>query len=101
MRERAILRKLAGAGEEIAGSAFNTQGKPVDKVLDEAEQKIFAIGEEGSRLKQGFQSMDSLVVELIDRVQEMSENPNDITGVPTGFYDLDKYTCLLYTSRCV
>ena len=92
VRERAILRKLAGAGEEIAGSAFNTQGKPVDKVLDEAEQKIFAIGEEGSRLKQGFQSMDSLVVELIDRVQEMSENPNDITGVPTGFYDLDKYT---------
>ena len=43
-------------------------------------------------MKQGFHSMDSLVVELLDRVTEMSENPNDITGVPTGFYDLDKNT---------
>jgi hypothetical protein len=36
--------------------AFNPQGKPVDKILDEAEQKIFNIGEEGSRMKQGFQA---------------------------------------------
>jgi replicative DNA helicase len=43
-------------------------------------------------MKQGFHSMDSLVVQLLDRVTEMSENPNDITGVPTGFYDLDKNT---------
>jgi replicative DNA helicase len=92
VRERSILRKLVAASDEIATQAFNTQGKPVDKILDEAEQKIFNIGEEGSRMKQGFQSMDSLVVELLDRVQEMSENPNDITGVPTGFYDLDRKT---------
>jgi replicative DNA helicase len=43
-------------------------------------------------MKQGFHSMDTLVVELLDRVTEMSENPNDITGVPTGFYDLDRQT---------
>ena len=43
-------------------------------------------------MKQGFQSMDSLVVKLLDRVQEMADNPNDITGVPTGFYDLDRMT---------
>jgi len=36
--------------------------------------------------------MDTLVVELLDRVQEMANNPNDITGVPTGFYDLDRMT---------
>ncbi|HUR87902.1 MAG TPA: replicative DNA helicase [Ramlibacter sp.] len=92
VRERSILRKLVGASDEIATQAFNTQGKPVDKILDEAEQKIFHIGEEGSRMKQGFQSMDSLVVQLLDRVQEMADNPNDITGVPTGFSELDKYT---------
>jgi replicative DNA helicase len=92
VRERSILRKLVSASDEIATNAFNPQGKAVDKILDEAEQKIFNIGEEGSRMKQGFQGMDSLVVELLDRVQEMADNPNDITGVPTGFYDLDRMT---------
>jgi replicative DNA helicase len=92
VRERSILRKLVRASDEISTSAFNTEGKPVDKILDEAEQRILNIGEEGSRMKQGFQGMDSLVVQLLDRVQEMADNPNDITGVPTGFYDLDRMT---------
>lgn len=92
VRERSILRKLVSASDEIATNAFNPQGKPVDRILDEAEQKIFNIGEEGSRMKQGFQGMESLVVQLLDRVQEMADNPNDITGVPSGFYDLDKMT---------
>lgn len=92
VRDRSILRKLVSAADEIATNAFNTQGKAVDKILDEAEQKIFHIGEEGSRMKQGFQGMDSLVVDLLDRVTEMADNPNDITGVPTGFIDLDRMT---------
>jgi replicative DNA helicase len=92
VRERGILRKLLTASDEIATAAFAPQGRPVAKILDEAEQKIFNIGEEGSRMKQGFQSMDTLVVELLDRVQEMADNPADITGVPTGFYDLDRMT---------
>ena len=92
VRERSILRKLVTASDEIATNAFNPQGKTVDRVLDEAEQKIFAIGEEGSRMKQGFQSLDTLVVDLLDRVQEMADNPVDVTGVPTGFVDLDRMT---------
>ncbi len=92
VRERGILRKLVAASDEIATSAFNPQGRPVATILDESEQKIFNIGEEGSRMKRGFQSMDTLVVDLLDRVQEMADNPNDITGVPTGFYDLDRMT---------
>ena len=89
VRERSILRKLVSTSEEISANAFNPKGRPVAAILDEAEQKIFNIGEEGARTKQGFQTMDTLVVELLDRVQEMSENPNDVTGVPTGFYDFD------------
>ena len=92
VRERAILRKLVAASDEIATNAFNPQGRPVATILDESEQKIFNIGEEGSRMKRGFQAMDSLVVDLLDRVQEMADNPNDVTGVPTGFYDLDRMT---------
>jgi len=92
VRERAILRKLIGASDEISTSAFNPKGRAVAAILDDAEQKIFNIGEEGARTKQGFQAMDSLVVALLDRVQEMADNPNDVTGVPTGFYDLDRLT---------
>jgi replicative DNA helicase len=92
VRERAILRKLVTASDEISTAAFNTQGRAVAQILDEAEQKIFHIGEEGSRMKQGFQSMPQLVVDLLDRVQEMADNQNDITGVPTGFYDFDRMT---------
>ena len=65
VRERAILRKLLTASDEIATNAFNPQGKSVARILDEAEQKIFHIGEEGSRTKQGFRSLDGLLVGLI------------------------------------
>ncbi|KGH32224.1 DNA helicase [Comamonas testosteroni] len=92
VRERAILRKLVTASDDIATNAFNPQGKTVERILDEAEQKIMAIGEEGARNKQGFQSLDTLVVDLLDRVQEMADNPMDVTGVPTGFVDLDRMT---------
>ena len=101
VRERAIRRKLIAASDEIATSAFNPQGRGVDKILDEAEQRIFKIGEEGSRMKEGFQSMDLLVTKLIDRVQEMADNPNDITGVPTGFIDLDRMTAGLQAGDLV
>ena len=90
VRDRSILRKLVSASDEIATNAFNPKGRPVSEIVDEAEQKIFNIGEQGKRNKQGFQGMDSLVVQLLDRVQEMADNPSDITGVPTGLYDLDR-----------
>ncbi len=92
VRERSILRKLVAASDEIATNAFNPQGKDIATILDEAEKTIFKIGEQGSRMKEGFQSMDTLVVSLLDRVTEMAENPNEVTGVPTGFYDLDRMT---------
>jgi replicative DNA helicase len=93
VRERAILRKLIAASDEIATKAFNPQGAPVSQILDEAEGTIFKIGEEGSRQKQGFQGMDTLVMQLIDRVTELYENgAEEVTGVRTGFYDMDRMT---------
>ena len=93
VRERAILRKLIAASDEIATHAFNPQGRAVSQILDEAEGRIFQIGEEGSRQKQGFQGIDRLVVDLLDRVNELHDNgAEDVTGVRTGFYDLDRDT---------
>lgn len=92
VREKSILRKLLTVSDDIAHNAQNPGGRSVERILDESEQKIFAIGEEGSRLKQGFQSLNKLVVNLLDRVTELSDNPVDVTGVPTGFHELDQFT---------
>jgi replicative DNA helicase len=93
VRERAILRKLIAASDEIATTAFNPQGRPVAQILDEAEGKVLKIGEEGSRQRQGFQGIDKLVVQLLDRVNELHENgAEEVTGVRCGFFDLDRMT---------
>ncbi|MBW8831366.1 MAG: replicative DNA helicase [Burkholderiales bacterium] len=92
VRERSVLRKLVSAGDLIATGAFNTQGKPASQVIDEAESLIFRIGEEGSKSKQEVQSIDHLVVKFIDRVSVLAESDEDVTGVRTGFYDLDQMT---------
>jgi replicative DNA helicase len=93
VRERAVLRKLVSASDEIASNALNPQGKTVSTILDDAESRILRIGEEGQRGQVGFHRMDKLLVQLMDRVNELAENgADDVTGVRTGFYDLDRMT---------
>jgi len=92
VRERAVLRKLAQAGSDIISSSMNTDGMPVAQVLDLAEQRILSIAEEGGRSKDGFEDMKTLMGALLDRVQELADNPRQLTGVSTGFVDLDRMT---------
>jgi len=94
VRERSILRRLVTVTDEIAESAFNTQGRDTSQLLDEAESKVFAIAEEGSRGTQGFVEIQPLLTQVVERIDELyhRDNPNDITGVPTGFNDLDSKT---------
>ena len=94
VRERAILRQLVTAGDEIAGSAFNPLGRDPKQLLDEAEAKVFAIAEGGFRHQTGFQHINPLLTQVVERIQELHDrdNPSDITGVPTGYHDLDAKT---------
>ncbi len=93
VRERAVLRSLVSVSDEIAQSALNPQGRAVQQILDEAESRIFAIAEDGARGKAGFQPMKQLLGQLLDRVQELSEQGgSEITGVASGFIDLDRMT---------
>jgi replicative DNA helicase len=94
VRDRGILRKLITVSDEIAGQAFNPQGKEVKQMLDEAESKIFAIAEEGARGAQGFQAIQPLLTQVVERIDELynRDSSSDITGVPTGFADLDRMT---------
>ena len=94
VRERAIMRKLAEVGTDIAETAYNPMGKEAGQLLDEAESKVFAISEEGARGKQGFLDMQPLLTQVVERIDMLynRDNPSDVTGVPTGFTDLDRMT---------
>jgi replicative DNA helicase len=94
VRERAVLRKLVSAGDEIAASALSPAGKDAKSLLDEAEAKIFEIAEAGGRAGQGFVAIQPILGQVVDRIQELydRDSPSDITGVPCGFHDLDQKT---------
>jgi len=94
VRERAILRQLVAAADEISGNALNPLGRDAKTLLDEAEAKVFEIAEKGSRSSEGFVHINPLLTQVVERIQELHDrdNPSDITGVPTGFFDLDQKT---------
>jgi replicative DNA helicase len=94
VRDRGILRKLVTVADEISGDAFNPQGKEVKQMLDEAESKIFAIAEQGARGAAGWLPVQPLLTQVVERIDELysRDNSSEITGVPTGFADLDKMT---------
>ncbi|MGF6273364.1 replicative DNA helicase [Massilia sp. UYP11] len=94
VRDRGILRQLITVADEISGNAFNPQGKEVKQMLDEAESKIFAIAEQGARGAQGWLAVQPLLTQVVERIDELysRENQGEITGVPTGFIDLDRMT---------
>lgn len=94
VRDRGVLRKLITVSDEISAKAFSPQGKEVKQILDEAESRIFSIAEEGARGAQGFQDIKPLLTQVVERIDELynRESGNDITGVPTGFADLDRMT---------
>jgi replicative DNA helicase len=94
VRDRGVLRQLVTIADEISAGAFNPQGRDVRQLLDEAESKVFAIAEEGARGQKGFLEIQPLLTQVVERIDELyhRDNQNDITGVPTGFVDLDRMT---------
>ena len=94
VRERAILRQLVTVGDEIAGNALNPAGRDVKQLLDDAEQRIFQIAEAGNRSSNGFVAIQPLLGEVVERMETLlaRDSQSDITGVATGFADLDRMT---------
>ena len=91
IRERSVLRQLIGAANQIADSAFSTEGKDSETLLEKAEQAIFSISErEGSA--EGPMGIDSLLTRAVERIEILSESKGAITGIATGFKDLDQRT---------
>ncbi|PWB47066.1 MAG: replicative DNA helicase [Nitrosomonadales bacterium] len=94
VRDRGVMRKLSEVGTAIADSAYNPLGRNAGQLLDEAEAKVFEIAEANARGKQGFTAIQPLLIQVVERIDELfqRDNPNEVTGIPTGFHDLDQKT---------
>lgn len=100
LRERSVLRQLISAGNEIAGSAFATEGRTASELVDEAERRVFEIAEQGSR-RGGFKSLKTILPDTIDRIDMLHQSGGDITGIPSGYREFDKMTAGLQNGDLV
>ena len=100
VRERACLRKLIEAAQEIAESGFNPDGRKSDELIDEAERRIMQIGEDGP--KDGApKDINPLLQAALGRIEELFQSGGAITGISTGFIELDNMTSGLQDSDLV
>ena len=93
VRDRSILRRLIEVSDSIVNSAFVPEGRSVRTLLDEAESRILQIGEDGSR-KADYLEIEPLLRSVVARIDELynRQGGSDITGIATGFIDLDTQT---------
>jgi replicative DNA helicase len=98
IREKAILRQLINSATEIATRGFEEQGN-VDEFLDAAEKVIFDIAEK--KIKGSFVSVGDMIKDTLKAVERLYERKELVTGVPTGFKDLDKLTAGLQPSELI
>ncbi len=92
IRENSLLRQLIDVGTQISRQGYQTEGRSANDVLEFAEKEIFAIADEGSRTRRGFQGITDLLTVAMDRIAELYENKGELTGQTTGFKDLDEMT---------
>ena len=92
VRERALLRELIEAGNEISASAYRTEGRLAKDIVDDAERRVFEIAERGERQGAGFVRLRDVLVNTVDRLDTLHQAKGDITGVPTGFKEFDQLT---------
>ncbi|MDD9196383.1 replicative DNA helicase [Aliivibrio sp. S3MY1] len=102
VRERAMVRNLIGVANEIADAGYDPQGRTSEDLLDMAESKVFAIAEERTTENEGPQSVDSILEKTLERIEILYQTPQDgVTGVSTGFTDLNKKTAGLQGSDLI
>ncbi|MEW8015300.1 MAG: replicative DNA helicase [Candidatus Sedimenticola endophacoides] len=101
VREHSVLRQLISVGTEIADSGFQPEGQDSVALLDSAERKVFEIAEQGARGRGGFQPICTLLTRAVDKIETLFELDEPITGLSTGFADLDNMTSGLQNSDLV
>ncbi len=101
VREKSILRQLIEIGTDVADRALNPAGQGSRELLEVAEQKMYAIAEQGVRRGATYQHIRDVMSRAMDRLNELQDNEGDITGVPSGFVELDRRTAGLQPTDLV
>lgn len=101
IQERAVTRNLIKVANEIADSAFAPEGRTVSSLLDAAEKKVFELAEHGTRHRAGFEPINKLLVQALDRIEKVFESDSVITGVSTGMDRFDDKTSGLQNSDLI
>ncbi len=100
--ERALVRDLIGVANDIADAGYDPQGRSSEDLLDLAESKVFAIAESRTNENEGPQNVDNILEKTLERIELLYKTPQDgVTGVDTGFTDLNKKTAGLQGSDLV
>lgn len=100
--ERALVRNLIGVANEIADAGYDPQGRNAEDLLDLAESKVFAIAEARTSENEGPKNVDSILERTLERIELLYKTPQDgVTGVNTGFTDLNKKTAGLQGSDLI
>ncbi|MCW8335991.1 replicative DNA helicase [Vibrio paucivorans] len=100
--ERALVRNLIGVANEIADAGYDPQGRSSEDLLDLAESKVFAIAEDRTNENEGPQNVDNILEKTLERIEILYKTPQDgVTGVDTGFTDLNKKTAGLQGSDLI
>jgi replicative DNA helicase len=100
IKERAILRKLISTAHRIADSGYNPDGRSSAELLDEAEQQVYRIADERPS-DGGPQGVTPILKTAVERIEQLFHSKGSITGVSTGFKDLDEMTSGLQESDLV
>ena len=101
VREKSVMRQLIDAGTSITEDGYRPEGKSVQEVLESAEQRVFHIAESGARGKKDSVSMREAVKDAFRLLTERYENRGQLTGITTGFNDLDNLTSGLQPSDLI
>lgn len=99
--ERAITRELIGVAHEIAEVGYNPEGRDSADILDMAESKVFEIAERRTGESEGPQAVENVLGKTIDRLEALVKSNKEVTGVTTGFTDLNKKTSGLQPSDLI
>ena len=94
VRDRSILRSLVNVGSQIVDSALDTKGMETKDILDRAESSIFKISEDAQVAGAGLKPVKGALAAVSEQITKLynSKSQNPVTGVPTGFIDLDRLT---------
>lgn len=98
VEEKSLLRSIISVATNIVSMGY-AGNEEVDQILDEAEKQIFQISQK--RNIKGFVSLKSILIETFERIEKIYESKGGVTGLPTGFTDLDRMTAGLQPSDLI